>query len=70
MKQITVAILGCGSRGFCYGEEMQKRSDKFTVVSVCDISMKKLERAKRIFSLSDENLFLDEIFYVKIWSNA
>ena len=60
MKQITVAILGCGSRGFCYGEEMQKRSDKFTVVSVCDISMKKLERAKRIFSLSDENLFLDE----------
>ena len=33
MKVLTVAIIGCGSRGFCYGEPMAERADKYKIVS-------------------------------------
>ena len=59
-KVLSVAIIGCGSRGFCYGEPMQKRENKYKIVSVCDISSEKLARAKKTFSLPDDALFLDE----------
>ncbi len=65
MKILTVAIIGCGSRGFCYGEPMSKRKDKYKIVSVCDISSEKLARAKKTFGLDDDVLFLDEKEFFK-----
>lgn len=66
MKVLTVGIIGCGSRGFCYGEPMAKRSNKFKVVSVCDISAEKRSRAKKTFALDDAVLFgVEEVFFQK-----
>ena len=64
-KVLTVAIIGCGSRGFCYGIPMSKREDKYKIVSVCDISEEKLARAKKTFGLDDNVLFLDEKEFFK-----
>jgi predicted dehydrogenase len=65
MKILSVAIIGCGSRGFCYGIPMSKQEDKYKVVSVCDISKEKLARAKKEFSVGDAALFLDEKEFFK-----
>lgn len=64
-KVLTVAVIGCGSRGFCYGNPMSKRVDKYKIVSVCDISSEKLTRAKNTFNLDDTALFLDEKEFFK-----
>ena len=60
MKVLTVGIIGCGSRGFCYGEPMAKRKDKFKIVSVCDISSEKRARAQPTFQLDENSIFADE----------
>ena len=66
MKLFTVAVIGCGSRGFCYGDYMfQKKKDEFKIVSACDILEEKLQRAKKDWGLDDDCLFLDEIEFFK-----
>lgn len=60
MKRLSVGIIGCGSRGFCYGEPMARKKEKFKVVTVCDISEEKRLRAKETFQLDEGSLFADE----------
>ena len=65
-KVFTVSILGCGSRGlYTYGGAMFPQKDKFQIVSICDISPKKVELAKNAFSLTDEQCFLDADEFLK-----
>ena len=47
-KVFTVSILGCGSRGhYAYGRCMKEHfSDKFEIVTVCDIDPVKIQLAK------------------------
>ena len=65
MKMFTVAVIGCGSRGFCYGDYMFKQKEKFNIICACDISESKLVRAKKDWELETENLFLDEKEFFK-----
>ena len=65
-KVFTVSILGCGSRGlYTYGGAMFPQKDKFQIVSICDISPKKVELAKNAFALTDEQCFLDADEFLK-----
>ena len=59
-KRISVAILGTGSRGCVFGKEMQNNSECYELAAVCDINPKQLEKAKKLFGLSDEQIFSDE----------
>ena len=45
-KKITVAVLGCGSRGLSYTEKMFEKSDKYEIVSLCDPNPAQLEKMK------------------------
>ena len=59
-KIITVAILGCGSRGVdSYGKYLAK-DERFKVVSGCDIRQIKLDRMVEVFGIDRKDLFLDE----------
>ena len=61
MKQITVAILGCGSRGAsAYGKHLAERKEQFSIVALCDVDKVALSLAKDEFGIKDENTFLDE----------
>ena len=60
MKKFTVAVIGCGSRGYIYGDCMYKRADKFEVVCICDNNEVKLSNAQKAWNLSNEQSFLDE----------
>ena len=66
MKQYTVAILGCGTRGKCYAQLVDKKED-FTVAAVCDINPEQIvalkslcPNSKNIEVFYDENEFLKE----------
>ena len=61
----TVSILGCGSRGTTYANAMGLKKDKFSIVSICDISADKLRLAKEKFNISNENLFDDEKVFLE-----
>jgi len=60
MKSYTVAVLGCGNRGFVYANEMQKHPEQFKIVSVCDTNPKQIDKFKDHFSLSPEMVFSKE----------
>lgn len=66
-KLITVSILGTGHRGAeAYGKEMAKMSDKYKIVSLCDLNREKLDKYKKVFNVSDENVFdNDDDFFAK-----
>lgn len=65
MKKFTVAVIGCGSRGLIYGDCMNKRTDKFELVSLCDNNPIKLKNAQTLWNIPDENLYLDENEFFK-----
>ena len=58
MDPITVAIVGCGSRGHDTYAQCQKRfPDRMKIVAAADIDAEKLERMRREFSLPDDMCF-------------
>lgn len=58
MKQITVAIAGCGGRGLdTYAVVAKKIPDKMKIVAVADMLPERLQKAKQQFSLTDEQCF-------------
>ena len=64
-KKISVAVIGCGSRGCrTYGNLFYK-SGLYDIVSLCDIDPKKLELFGEKYGVKKENLFLDEKEFFK-----
>ncbi len=59
-KVYTVAVLGCGSRGWLYGNEMFNQPERFQIVSVCDLDEIKRENAIEKWGVSRELAFADE----------
>lgn len=59
-KMITVAILGCGSRGITYGDLMLQHEDQYKIVSVCDIKPSALSKASQRYGIDPDNVFADE----------
>ena len=68
MNTITVSILGVGARGGeAYGKYVNECTDKYKIVSLCDLTPSKLEKYSALFNVSKENCFLseDEFFQKK-----
>lgn len=59
MKQITVAILGCGNRGQSYAQLLLKQPEKFRIVAMCDPNPIQIENMKSLFSLTESKVFSD-----------
>lgn len=57
---ITVAILGCGSRGNAYGGLMYGRVGGYEIVSLCDCKQIALEKTAKKFGVDPSLTFLDE----------
>ena len=66
-KQIfTVAILGAGARGaLTYGRLMNRRTEQFDIISLCDMREDRLERFSKEFGVKPENCFTDENEFFK-----
>ncbi len=66
-KQLTVSILGCGSRGaYAYGGPMNRDADKrYKIVSICDIIPSRFERFAESWGVAPENCFTDENEFLK-----
>ena len=66
-KQLTVSILGCGSRGaYAYGGPMNRDADKrYKIVSICDIIPSRYERFAQSWGVTPENCFTDENEFLK-----
>ena len=67
MKRITVAILGCGSRGAnAYGKHFAERKEQYSIVALCDVNADALALAKNEFGVKEENTFLEErVFFAE-----
>ena len=59
MKQFTVAILGCGSRGAVYSKYMLRSPEKYRIVALCDPIPEQIEKMHKLFGLSDTLDFID-----------
>lgn len=65
-KVLDVAIIGVGSRGgFAYGTLINKQTDKFNIVSLCDIKQFQLDYFSKEFNVKKENCFLKEDDFFK-----
>lgn len=65
-KIYTVAIIGCGSRGWLFGLRMRELSEKYKLAAVCDINGTVRKNAKKEWNLSGDSVFADEnIFFEK-----
>lgn len=66
-KIITVSILGTGHRGAdAYGKLMAALPNKYKIASLCDFDHEKLNKYKKLFHVSDENVFdNDDAFFEK-----
>jgi len=54
MKQFRVVLIGAGSRGVAYAENIKLHPDKFELVGVADPIKKRCEGIQRKFDLADE----------------
>lgn len=57
MEKLTAIVIGAGSRGQCYTNEMFKHPDKFQVVGVAEPIENRREFVKNKHSISDEHCF-------------
>lgn len=64
-KIYTVAVIGCGSRGWVYGTEMYNKPDKYKIVAICDVDDTRLKNAQQKWNVDDANLFTDEKEFFK-----
>lgn len=58
-KQVTAAILGCGSRGALFCELMTNMDGAYKVVALCDVSEAQIEKTKKLCSVYDAESFTD-----------
>ena len=64
-KMYTVAVIGCGSRGWVYGNEMFNKPDKYKMVAICDIDETRLKNAQQKWGIDDANVYTDEKEFFK-----
>ena len=54
---ITFAIAGFGDRGSTYASMQQLFPDQMKVVAVADLDPRKVEKARRLYDIPEENCF-------------
>ena len=65
-RQVTAAVLGCGSRGALFCELMLKMDGAYKITALCDISESQIEKTRKLCSLYDAEAFTDvERFFEK-----
>ena len=61
MKKLSVAIIGCGSRGGeTYGRLIFENKDQFEITSLCDTRLDRLDKYSKEFNVSKDNYFNNE----------
>ncbi len=63
-KTVTVAILGCGSRGTMFAGAFKSRNERFEVVALCDWNPLQIEKIHRLYGLeTTKDFFSDTDFF-------
>ena len=66
MKKITVAVMGFGDRGQIYASYAKKAPDRMEIVACIDPDPVRLQKAKTLYGLREENCFADPAaFYAR-----
>lgn len=58
-QKLTVAVIGCGGRGYVYSSLMSK-NEHFEITAFCDVDPEQLEKINKLVNLTDDKLFTDE----------
>lgn len=66
MKKYSVAVLGCGGRGYCYASLMHPMKEKFEIVSLCDPNIGQIEKIHKLLDLENTSDFTDVDEFLKI----
>lgn len=69
-SKINVGLIGLGARGMALLSEVILKMDDVQVISICDLSNERLERAKQVFESYEKALPLTETDYMKVITNA
>ena len=64
-KIITVAVIGCGSRGLDSYSKCMKDDNRYKIVAACDTRQVRLDLAIEEYGVKKENTFLDENEFFK-----
>jgi len=66
MNKVKAIIMGFGDRGQVYAEYAKKAPERFEIVGVVDPDTVRVEKAKKLYGLSDDMCFTDpQKFYAK-----
>lgn len=56
-KKMTVAVIGCGARGFTYSNCQLKFPEEMQIVAVADIIPERAERFAKLYGVKPENIY-------------
>ncbi len=59
MKKLTAIVIGAGSRGTTYSKQMKHLSDKYDIIGVAEPIPTRRNNIKDMFSIPEENCYLD-----------
>lgn len=66
MKKLSVAIIGCGSRGCeTYGRLVFDKKDLYEIVALCDVRQDRIYKYSKEFNIPKENTFTSEEEFFK-----
>ncbi len=65
MKNISVAVLGCGNRGQCYTRLLLQDKERFTVKAICDTDKEKIRVMEKLFNIDCEKYTDEDEFFEK-----
>lgn len=63
-KTYTVAIIGCGGRGYTYANLMMKKAE-FNITAICDINPEQLKKINALTNLNSDAIFCSEEEFFK-----
>lgn len=59
MKQLSLALVGCGDRGSCYLKYLEYHPEQFKLVAIADPVEEKREYFRKNYNVPEENCFSD-----------
>ncbi len=63
MKNISVAVIGCGNRGRCYTELLLEQKERFTVTAICDMKEEQLKNMVTLYGLDCAQFISEDEFF-------
>lgn len=65
MKKLSIAILGCGTRGSNFAMYMLEMPEKYEIVALCDVNPEQIRKTQKLCNVNSAKVYLDPLEFLQ-----